>query len=110
MSKIPDEEMKTDEWGDSIQWDDSEDWNLSSDTTNSWGIIPNLGESFIVLFEDKKTFLGSVNDVENSEGKYFTLKNKDKSLLFQTEENGVVKMKTDDYEILDIQKIKKYAN
>lgn len=108
MSKIPDEEMKTDEWGDSIQWDDSEDWNLSSDTTNSWGIIPNLGESFIVLFEDKKTFLGSVNDVENSEGKYFTLKNKEKSLLFQTEENGVVKMKTDDYEILDIQKIKKY--
>ena len=115
MSEIQ-EETKTDEWGDSIEWadttatwgvDDSyhENWGEGNQV---WGIIPNLGEIFLVLFSDKKNFLGYVGDVENEDGNYFTLKNDKKSLLFETEESGVVKMKTDDYEILDIKRLKKY--
>lgn len=110
MSKIQ-EEMETDEWGDGIGWSDTTDMIQSyQDNGNDvWGrVIPNIGETYLVLFSDKKMFLGYVGDVENEEGKYFTLKNDSKSLLFQTEENGIVKMKTDDYEILDIKRIKKY--
>jgi len=110
MSESPEEELKTDEWGDSISWSDTTDMNdsLQDEGKSVWGIIPNLGETFLVLFSDKKTFLGYVGDVENEDGKYFTLKNDSKSLLFQTEESGIIKMKTDDYEILDIKKLKKY--
>lgn len=113
MSESPEEELKTDEWGDSIEWDETEEFSeniISSDENikSHWGIIPNLGETFIVLFHDKSSFLGTVNNVENEDGKYFTLKNDKKSLLFETEESDVVKMKTDDYEIIDIKKIKKY--
>jgi len=102
------EEIKTDSWGDSIDWSDMTDINESyqEENKNIWGITPSLGEIFLVLFSDKKTFLGYVGDLENEDGKYFTLKNENKSLLFETEENGIVKMKTDDYEILDIKKLK----
>jgi len=104
------EEMKTDDWGDSIEWSEMTYINESSQekTSNWWEYSPELGETYIVLFNDKKVFLGNVNDVENVDGKYFTLKNIGKSLLFQTEMNGSIKMKTDDYEILDIKKLKKY--
>jgi hypothetical protein len=107
MSEIP--EMKTDTWGDSVEWDSIDDWgNSENENDSNWGVIPSLGDTFIVLFTDDKKFLGSVHDVDNQEGKYFTLKNNNKSLLFETEDGGIIKMKTDDYEILDIQKIKKY--
>lgn len=107
------EEMKTDDWGDYIEWSDTFDINDSShedwgEAKSALGILPNMGDFYMVLFNDKKLFLGTVNNVENEEGKYFTLKNDSKSLLFQTEDNGVLKMKTDDYEILDIKKLKKY--
>mgnify|MGYP000639567239 FL=1 len=113
MSETHGDELKTDTWGDSIQWTDTTEMNESSEDNwgedNSyWGIFPNLGDTFLILFDDNKSFIGSVNNVENADGKYFTLKNDDKSLLFQTEDNGNIKMKTDDYEILDIKKIKKY--
>lgn len=109
MSESPEEELKTDDWGDSIEWDETDELNISLDKgINNWGISPNLGETYMVLFKDKKLFLGSVNNVENEDGKYFTLKNNSKSLLFETEETGIIKMKTDDYEILDIKRLKKY--
>ena len=112
MSEIQ-EEMETDDWRDDLDesWSDATDMiqSFQDEGKGVWGrIIPNIGELFLVLFSDKKTFLGYVGDIENEESKYFTLKNDTKSLLFQTEESGSVKIKTDDYEILDIKRIKKY--
>jgi len=103
-------EMKTDTWGDVVQWDETEEWTEGETwgDTQATGLTPTLGDTFIVLLKDNKTFVGSVNIVENQDGKYFTLKNNDKSLLFQTEEDGSVKLKTDEYELLDIQRIKTY--
>tara|TARA_Y100000389_G_scaffold45016_1_gene39757 strand:- start:6603 stop:11213 length:4611 start_codon:yes stop_codon:yes gene_type:complete len=109
MSDIPNEEMTTDGWGDGIDWgEETSPWGEeTSENKSEWGITPKMGEQFIVLFKDGNKFLGIVNDIENEEGKYFTLKNGEKSLLFQTKE-GVVVLKTEDYEILDIQRIKSY--
>tara|TARA_B100000900_G_C20599746_1_gene725016 strand:+ start:1014 stop:5627 length:4614 start_codon:yes stop_codon:yes gene_type:complete len=112
MDNYPEDENKTDTWGDSIQWDETYDFDEnmidSNENKSEWGIIPTLGEIYIILFHDKTSFLGTVNNIENQEGKYFTLKNEKKSLLFQTQENDTIKMKTEDYEIIDIKKIKKY--
>ena len=105
----PNEEMKTDGWGDGIDWGEETvpGGVETSDKHPEWGIAPKMGEQFIVLFKDGNKFMGVVNDIENEEGKYFTLKNNEKSLLFQTKE-GIVVLKTDDYEILDILRVKSY--
>lgn len=109
MSKTP--RMETDTWGDAVEWDSIDDVNNHGDESwgeTDWGIVPELGDTFFILFSDNKKILGDVGDIENQEGTYFTLKNSNKSLLFVTETNGTIKMKTEEYEIIDIKKIKKY--
>ena len=114
MSQTQSTEMLSDGWGDQIEWADTENWTSSpaptewNDTSNVWGTTPILGERYIVLFNDKTIFTGTVNEVENAESKYFTIVNDEKTLLFQLADNGTIETKTHDYDIADIARVKKY--